>query len=167
MLSDGRMKAPLRSTRRILPHGVRSRRISFRVRPGGGGGGGGGGGYCRGLCVRAKMGNRAHRECRLSGLSLVQHHEIPAKRGRKFGNQTRSPDREGGVSRYDALIRQRPRSPRFGCGSSASGGPNMAMKNPVHPGRHCAPGLPENPWVCRSPRGQRGLASGAKRFPTS
>ena len=33
MLSDGRMKAPLRSTRRILPHGVKSRRICFRGRP--------------------------------------------------------------------------------------------------------------------------------------
>ena len=30
------------------------------------------------------------------------HHEIRAKRGRKFGSQTRSPDREGGVSRFDA-----------------------------------------------------------------
>ena len=41
----------------------------------------------------------------------------------------------------------------------------MAMKNPVHPGaivrEDCL-----NPWACRSPSVQRGLASGAKRFPT-
>ena len=30
------------------------------------------------------------------------HHEIRAKRGKKFGSQIGSPDRQGGVSRFNA-----------------------------------------------------------------
>ena len=30
------------------------------------------------------------------------HHEVRVKRGEKFGNQIQSPDREGGVSRFNA-----------------------------------------------------------------